>query len=267
MSSQALAAKGRALPSTRTALWAEVAVFVWLAWIYDAITNLAPLRERIAIAHGLDVLSLERTLHLDPELALNRWLSEHHGLGLALSDYYDNGHFIVTLGLLGWLWYRRADIYRPLRSALVSINVLGLVVFWLYPVAPPRLLPGSGFSDTVARTNALGGWHTGSLASAANQFAAMPSLHIAWAAWSALAIWRLSALWRARPRAWARGFALGHVLITAFAVIATGNHYVLDLLAGLLTVAVAVALVEVLAPHVTNLLRSLGWGRMRGERC
>ncbi len=100
-----------------------------------------------------------------------------------LSYYYDNAHFIVTFGLLGWLWWKRADIYRPLRSTLVMINVIGLIVFWRYPVAPPRMLVGDGFTDVVASSHTIGSWHTGSLAADANQFAAMPSLHIAWAAW------------------------------------------------------------------------------------
>ena len=127
-----------------------------------------------------------------PNSTLNRWLTGHHTLGLLLSDYYDNAHFIVTLGLLGWLWYRRADIYRPLRNTLVMINAIGLAVFWLYPTAPPRLLPGSGFNDVVASTHALGGWHTGPLATVANQFAALPSLHMAWAVWCSLVMWSMS---------------------------------------------------------------------------
>ena len=73
----------------------------------------------------------------------------------------------------------RADLYRPLRNSLVLVNVLGFVVFWRFPVAPPRML--DGFTDVVASTHAFGSWHTGALASHANQVAAMPSLHMAWA--------------------------------------------------------------------------------------
>ena len=160
-------------------------MIVWLLWVYDAITNLAPLRLNVALRHARDVLHLERSLHLDPELSLDRWLAGHHTLGLILSDYYDNAHFIVTLGLLGYLWWRRPDLYRPLRNALVLVNVLAFIVFWRYPVAPPRML--DGFTDVVASTGAFGSWHTGALASQANQLAAMPSLHMAWAAWCALA--------------------------------------------------------------------------------
>jgi membrane-associated phospholipid phosphatase len=230
----------RGAPASRTRLWVEALVIAWLCWVYDLINNLAPLRLRSALAHGWGVLHLERSLGLDPELTLNRWLTAHHTLGLMLSDYYDNAHFVVTLGLLGWLWYRRADIYRPLRNTLVAINVIGLAVFWLYPTAPPRLLAGSGFDDVVASTHALGGWHTGTLAAAANQFAAMPSLHMAWAVWCSLVMWRLS------PRRWVRCAAVIYPCLTCVAVLATGNHYLLDVLAGVATAVLAALLVRAL---------------------
>lgn len=244
----------RALPVRRSPIWVEALVIAWLCWIYDAINNLAPVRARAAIAHGWGLLRLERSLDLDPEVPLNHWLTHHHTLGLLLSDYYDNAHFIVTLGLLGWLWYRRADIYRPLRNTLVAINAIGFAVFWLYPTAPPRLLTGGGFSDVVANTGAIGGWHTGALSTVANQYAAMPSLHMGWAVWCGLALWRmsrtipaaspsrlrLSATARARLL---RAVAILYPCLTCLAVLATGNHYLLDVLAGVATAALAYALV------------------------
>jgi PAP2 superfamily len=232
----AASAEAAARPRTRTRWWVEALVIVWLCWVYDAITNLAPLRLHVAMGHALSVLRLERTLHLDPELTLDRWLAGHHTLGLILSDYYDNAHFVVTLGLLGWLWWRRADLYRPLRNSLVLVNLLAFVVFWLYPVAPPRML--KGFTDVVASTHAFGSWHTGALASHANQLAAMPSLHMAWAAWCALALWRIS------ERGWVRGMAILYPCITALAVLATGNHFLLDIGGGLAAMAIAVMIVE-----------------------
>jgi hypothetical protein len=251
---------GLLAPAGRTRLWMEALVVIWLCWVYDAISNLAPLRLHAALAHGEDALRLERALHLDPELALNHWLAAHHTLGLIASDYYDNAHFAVTLGLLGWLWYRRPDIYRPLRNILVLINVLGFIVFWLYPMAPPRMLAGLGFQDIVATTHAFGSWHTGALASAANQLAAMPSLHLAWATWCALVLWRLSA------RRSVRVMAVLYPCLTAVVVLATGNHYLTDVVAGVATTALAVLLVGAVerrrrgrhpVAHVTNLLRSL----------
>jgi hypothetical protein len=221
----------------RTRLWVEFVVIVWLCWIYDAITNLAPLRLHAAIAHAQGVLHLEQALHLDPELALDRWLAAHHTLGLVLSDYYDNAHFVVTLGLLAFLWWRRADIYRPLRNLLVLVNVLGFIVFWRYPVAPPRMLVQQGFSDVVASTHAIGSWHTGSLASQANQLAAMPSLHIAWALWCTLVLFSISKLRSLRA------LAVLYPCLTALAVLATGNHFVLDIVGGVIVLALAAAIV------------------------
>jgi hypothetical protein len=223
----------------RTHWWVELLVIAWLAFVYDAINNLAPLRRHVAIAHAESVLALERSLHLTPELTLDRWLAGRHTLGLLLSYYYDNAHFIVTFGLLGWLWWKRADLYRPLRNALVLVNVIGFAVFWLYPVAPPRML--HGFTDVVAASGALGSWHTGSLASQANQYAAMPSLHIAWAVWCTIAVWQITGRW------WLRCVAVLYPCVTAVAVLATGNHFLLDLVGGLVTLGVSVAIAWLLS--------------------
>lgn len=232
----------------------------WLLWVYDAITNFAPLRLSVALGNARGVLHVERLLHIDPEMTLDRWLAAHHTLGLLISDYYDNAHFIVTLSLLGYLWWKRADIYRPLRNSLVLVNVIGFAVFWRFPVAPPRML--DGFIDVVAKTDAFGSWHTGPLASHANQVAAMPSLHMAWAGWCTVALWRIS------ERRWLRALAVAYPCLTALAVLATGNHFLLDIVGGLLTLAVAVWLVgspQRLAGRL-SLARVELPGRLRGMR-
>ncbi|HXD54167.1 MAG TPA: phosphatase PAP2 family protein [Solirubrobacteraceae bacterium] len=242
-------AAGEAVAAVRRSRWwVEALTIAWLCWLYDAVTNLAPLRLGAALTHGRDILSAERTLGIAPEHALDSWLAGRHALGVVVSYYYDNAHFLVTLGLLGFLWWRRADIYRPLRSSLVLINVLGFVVFWRYPVAPPRML--GGFTDVVATSHALGSWHTGALASDANQLAAMPSLHLAWAVWCTIAVWRMT-----RRVAW-RALAAVYPLLTAFAVLATGNHYVLDIFGGAILAVASVLLVDA-APQ--------GWRRLRGR--
>ncbi len=238
----------------RARWWGEALTIVWLCWLYDAITNVAPLRLHAAVAHAKDVLSVEQAVHIDPERSLDRWLAGHHTLGLWISDYYDNAHFIVTLGLLGFLWWRRTDIYRPLRNALVGVNLIGFLVFWLFPVAPPRML--AGFTDVVASTGAIGSWHTGTLASHANELAAMPSLHMAWAGWCLVAVWRLT------QRRWLRALVALHVAATAFAVLSTGNHFVLDIIGGFATLALALALAA-WREGAREPLRVL-WRRLRG---
>lgn len=221
-------------PARRPRWWPEVLVVVWLCWVYDDVANLAPLRRQAAYAHARSILHLEQLAHLDPEAALNRWLAGHHTMALWVSNYYDNAHFIVTLGLAGLLWWRYPSLYRPLRTSLVLINVVGLAVFWSYPTAPPRLLDPGRYVDVVADTHAFGSWHTGTLATAANQLAAMPSLHIAWAAWSSLALWRILGGYGSR---WAPAVWL-YPVVTTFAVLATGNHFLLDAVAGLATMVV-----------------------------
>jgi hypothetical protein len=92
-----------------------------------------------------------------------------------------------------------------------------------------------GFTDVVASTHAIGSWHTGALASHADELAAMPSLHIAWAVWCTVALWRLS------KSRWLRTIAVAYPLVTSLAVLATGNHFVLDILGGLVVIALAFA--------------------------
>jgi membrane-associated phospholipid phosphatase len=236
----------------RARWWSEILVIVWLCWVYDAINNLAPLRQATAYSHAHGIWDFERSLHLDPEATLDHWLTHHHTVALLVSTYYDNAHFVVTLGLVGWLWWRHPTLYRPMRTSLVLTNVVALTVFWLYPTAPPRLFDPSRYTDVVAATHAVGSFHSGALATAANQLAAMPSLHIAWAVWSAYALWQI--LGRGRPRL--RWLVWVYPVITAGAVMSTGNHWLLDVLAGLGTTA--------LATLVAN--RWQGWATARQAR-
>jgi hypothetical protein len=227
------AASADAGRARRTRLWREALVLGWLLWLYDAVNNLAAIHLHAALDHATGIFRVERFLHVDPEVALNRWIGAHHFVGVVLANFYDDAHFVVTLGLLGWLWWRRPSIYPPLRNTLVLTNVIGFVVFWLYPVAPPRMLAGDGFVDVVAITHSWGAWHSGALASSANQLAAMPSLHMAWALWCGAAMW----LTARRPLL--RVVAVAYPLVTVIAVLGTANHFFLDLVGGALTFAAA----------------------------
>jgi membrane-associated phospholipid phosphatase len=135
--------------------------------------------------------------------------------------------------MLALLWWRRPALYRRMRTHLVIINLIAFVVFWRYPLAPPRMLPGLGYVDIVAASHAVISWHSGALVHDADQFAAMPSLHIAWSMWSGLAAWRLL---RSRIVA---AIAICYPLVTAVIVLSTGNHYLLDVLAGAATMILA----------------------------
>ena len=228
-------------PVRRPALLGELIVVVVLVKVYDRVRQLEAARARPALHNAYDVLAIERWLHLDLELAGNRWLVGHHTLLLITSWWYQLAHLTVTLVVLGLCYLRLPDAYRGARNALVVTNVVGLVVFYLYPVMPPRLLPGAGYVDAVAAAG-FGSSHTGPVP--ADQYAAMPSLHLAWAVWTAsvgmllLAPHRTRLLWLLYP------------VLTATAVVVTANHYVLDVVAG-----VAVAVVALLASRVQITLR------------
>ena len=224
----------------RPRILGEALIIAWLAWIYDLLSNYAPLRAHEAIANAWGIWHAERAIGIDPELILNRWLSHHYTLGQIASYYYDNAHFIVTFGLLGYLYLRRAELYRPLRSALALVNVIGFAVFWFYPLAPPRMLTSLGFYDVVGHSDTFGQWHTGALANVADQFAAMPSLHVAWALWCGVAIWRS---WRGPL---GRCLAVLYPALTTLVIFATGNHFVLDALGGVGALALAFALEKAL---------------------
>jgi hypothetical protein len=225
----------------RPALLGELIVVVVLVKVYDQVRRLEAARARPALHNAYDVLAIERWLHLDLELSGNRWLIGHHTLLLITSWWYQLAHLTVTLAVLGVCYLRRPDAYRGARNALVLTNVVGLVVFYLYPVMPPRLLPGGGYVDAVDAAG-FGSSHTGPVP--ADQYAAMPSLHLAWAVWTAsvgmllLARHRVRVLWLLYP------------VVTAVAVVITANHYVLDVVAG-----AAVAVLALLASRIQITLR------------
>jgi diacylglycerol O-acyltransferase len=196
---------------------------------YDQLAALANVDVRSAVEHGRGVLALERHLHLAFELSWDRALAVHRLFGQVLSIYYDFAHGLVTFGLVLALYITRPGRYRRARRGLVLTNVAGLLIFLFFPVAPPRLLPGAGFTDVVAHSGTWGAWEAAgpALADHVNQFASMPSLHVAWA------FWVVRAVWNATPSRTARWLSGAHLVITTGVVVGTGNHYLLDALAGL----------------------------------
>lgn len=245
-----LAGLRRYLGRRRPPLWLELLFIAWLCWLYDDINNLSPFRRALAYSNGRLFLHWEQAIHLDPEAALDHWLAAHPGLGWVAGNYYDNVHFVTTLGLLGLIWALFPDRYRPLRNGLLLTNLAAMVIFWLVPTAPPRLLEPGVYVDIVGQSHSFGSWHSGTLATAANQLAAMPSMHIGWAAWSALAAWRIL------PRRWWTGLVWIYPVVTAIDVMATGNHYLCDVVAGAAVFAVGQVVAD----------RWQGWSTARQAR-
>lgn len=208
----------------RPRLLGELAVVALLLWAYDLVRRHTAVGPAAAVRHGAKLLDMERWLHINLELSVNRWLAPRPLLSAMASYWYQFAHLSVTLAVLVWCWHQRVASYRQVRNALVLINSTGLVVFLLYPAAPPRLLPGAGFVDVTVRAG-------GSITP--DQFGAFPSLHLGWAVWTALVAHRLV---RCTTLRW---LWLGYPMITAVVVIATGNHYLLDVLAGALAALLA----------------------------
>lgn len=188
-----------------------------------------PAREHAADRHGRDIFDLERRLHLDVEPALNRWLAPHDVLR-TLANYEYAITYVVAAGItLVWLYARRPDRYREMRNSFVVLNLLGIATFALYPVAPPRLLAGTHFIDTVREGHTWGSWGS-PLVTHANQLAAMPSLHVAWALWVSVVLAEL------RHTRTVQAVSLVHVGVTLFVIMATANHFLLDAVGGALVV-------------------------------
>jgi hypothetical protein len=222
----------------------EMVLIVGVYSLYDVSRYLVAGDHDGAVSHGLAILRLERDLHLDPEHALNTLFSAHVLLALPADYMYATLHYLVTPLVLIWLWRRHSAAYSSARSVLLVATVLGLVGFSLLPVAPPRMLPG--FIDTMAREAHYGWW--GSDASAprgfghdTNEFAAFPSLHVGWAVWCG---WQLVRFARHRSVRVLGGL---YPIVIGLVVIGTGNHYLLDVVAGVLVMGLAWVLVRLTA--------------------
>jgi diacylglycerol O-acyltransferase len=212
----------------RPPLWRELGVVAFLLVAYDQIANLAALRVRGAESRAAAVLRLETDLHVAVERSLDQDIAPHHALGQVLAIYYDFAHVLVTMAVLALTYVLAPIAYRRLRTSLLLVNLVALGLFLALPVAPPRLLPGSGFVDIVAGSGTWGSWDATSSVAAqhANEYASMPSLHVAWATWVLLATVTLT-----QRRLW-RWLAVGHLGMTVTVIVVTGNHWLLDGVAG-----------------------------------
>ncbi|MEV4739735.1 bifunctional glycosyltransferase 87/phosphatase PAP2 family protein [Streptomyces sp. NPDC049555] len=205
-------------------------------WVYSYIRAQAPDSRGTAEYHGRQILRVEEFVHLDVEHAFNHFVAGRGGLADAMDYYYGTFHFLVPMCLLGYLYWRRPATYRWARTALALATLLALAGFWLYPLAPPRLMPGLGFVDTANGPQDLSNPDFGALTDLSNQYAAMPSLHIGWSLWCGVVIAVVT------RRRWLRWAGMLYPLLTSSVVVGTANHYVLDAAGGALVVACGFAL-------------------------
>jgi hypothetical protein len=227
----------RGVPARAPRSWLrELALLAVLYLGYTAARLVGGATLASATDHARELLAVERLLHLNIEATANSALSAVPVLAILASYWYSLLHYVVTPVALVWAYRRRPLHYRWARDALIVASGIGLVVFALIPMAPPRMMPG--FVDTLASTAHVGWWGGDAsaprgLGALTNQLAAMPSLHVGWAVWVA---W----VGRLATRRWVRLLALAYPVGTTLVVVATANHYLLDAVAGAAVVAVGI---------------------------
>lgn len=208
----------------------ELALVVAFYALYSIMRSASPDRYALAMGHADDIERTERALGLDIESGLNALFVRHQWLADFASYWYQTTHMAVTAGVLIWVWRRHRHRYATMRTALAMVMLGGLATYWLYPLAPPRFAL-AGAVDTMSAHPVL--FWGDSVTGLANLYAAMPSLHVAWAFWCALTVVLLS------KSHW-KHIAWLYPLTMTFVVMGTANHYVLDAVAGVVYATVAV---------------------------
>jgi hypothetical protein len=199
--------------------------------VYTLIRDSLPATRQVALAHASQIWRAEQWLHINIEPALNHLVARQPVLADAIGYYYGLCHFIVTPLVLAWLYLRRPASFPRMRSALVLATMAALVVFWAWPLAPPRFAVPA-MTDILVAHNILGAANPHGVTGLADLYAAMPSLHVAWAVWCAVAVVTATRT-RWRHLAWLYPAA------TVFAVLASANHFILDATAGAAVIALA----------------------------
>ena len=178
-----------------------------------------------AFKHAVEVIDIEKATGFFFESSVQQWMLENLHLTKFLNHFYVWAHLPVTALFFVWLYRRRQTAYTFVRNAFFLANAFALAVFVVFPVAPPRLMTNEGFIDTLSIISGID-LHGGSLSGWFNPFAAVPSMHFGYA----LMIGVVGAVL-------VRSFVLRVLLLTYpllvfLTIVGTGNHYVLDALAG-----------------------------------
>jgi diacylglycerol O-acyltransferase len=236
-----------AAPAWLRDLW-DVGVGLLVFSLYLVVAGTVATRLASADAVARQVAAAERWLHLPSERSINLWTSGHKLLSQVANYHYAVGYLATTLGVVLWLRLTHQPGYARQVASLLAINVVAIGLFWRWPCTPPRLLHQAGFVDTVEQHGTWGSWGTGLVSSTANQHAAMPSLHVAWATWVAVTLIQQGA------PAWLQRAAVLHIGTTTAVIVMTGNHWILDAVAGL-TLAVTVELVVAAAARAHARIR------------
>jgi hypothetical protein len=218
----------------------QVGLFIGAFLLYDLVRGAVSAGNLYKpFGNAMKIIDFERALHIFVEPTVQAWTVHQHLLIDVLDWTYLNGHFLVTLGAMVFIYFRRNDSFYFVRNVLLISMAIALVGYWLYPTAPPRLMPEWGFTDPVSQfigAGTLGHWDTTAAGAFANAYAAVPSMHVCFAVIVGSTMTRLVA-----PRAAKIAWLLYPALVT-FVVVGTANHFLVDVVLGGLTAAIAYAL-------------------------
>ncbi|MEV5934392.1 phosphatase PAP2 family protein [Streptomyces sp. NPDC093250] len=216
----------------RPRLWFEILLIAVSYWTYSLIRNAVPEQRAEALGNADWIWRLEQQLGTAFEESVNHAVNSVTWLVVGMNYYYATLHFVVTLGVLVWLYRGHPGRYAAARLVLFTTTGIALVGYYLYPLAPPRLMNGQDFIDTVLVHQTWGSMASGDLKNMSNQYAAMPSMHIGWSVWCGLTIFALATV------PWARVLGLVYPAATLVVIVATANHFWLDAVGGVICLAV-----------------------------
>ncbi|HUF53888.1 MAG TPA: phosphatase PAP2 family protein [Dehalococcoidia bacterium] len=247
--------------------------FVLYFWVRGAVVD----RPEAAYWHARDIIDVQRSLGFFWEDEMNRWIADREFWAQSMNIIYFYLHFPLIIAFGIWLYYYRRGQYTFVRDSFLASGAIALVIYWLYPVAPPRELPELaaqfdaaapgyvlGFFDTMEAY--LGyAYDTQSTRAFVNPYAAMPSLHFGWDLLLGIAV--INAF-RKTPFVWiAAPIGVALPTLQVFSITLTANHYLLDAVAGgIVAVAglgVAWAIQRWMYPRLEERVRRLPWPSAR----
>ena len=240
--------KGRVLSDGTVLHWWKQVIAVLIVYgLFELVRSRLVSAADVAFDHALRVIDWQQALGINHELAIQQWTLNWTPLIVASNYFYATTYLPITFGTLVWLYRARTEAYLLWRNTLGLMTVLGLVGFAFFPLMPPRLLDvlgdgrPFGFVDTLIEHPTFWTVDAEATRTVSNPFAAMPSLHCAWAIWVACAVY---------PRVSSnvvRVLAVVYPAVTVYTVVATGNHYFLDAVGGLIVFVVAYVLASGIA--------------------
>src|SRR5919108_3428533 len=222
----------RVLPNGWVDLLRQIVLFCGAYWLYRIARGMVDGRAAEAFENARSVIAVERDLGLFFEPAVNAWATSHAFVIDAASWTYVNSHFAVTTVTLAWIYLRRNERFYFVRNMFMVAMGLALVGYMALPTAPPRMISGYGFQDSVAAFTGVDA-DTGSAGVLFNPYAAIPSMHVAFSLMLGVTMARMT------RRRWAQTLWYAYWPVVTFVVIATANHWWLDGFLGAVVAAVS----------------------------